>query len=52
MRSVLVMLVLVSHGLAFDGFGNDPLEIFSGGTIPLGSMAVHGFFVISGCLAT
>ena len=52
MRLALAMLVLVSHGFVVGGYGLDPLESFSGGTIALGSMAVHGFFVISGYLVS
>ena len=52
MRLVLAMLVLITHGFAVGGFGPDPLEAFSGETISLGSMAVHGFFVISGYLVS
>ena len=44
MRLVLAMLVLISRGFIAGGYGPDPLETFSGGTIALGPMAVHGFF--------
>ena len=50
LRLVLAMFVLISHGFAIGGYGDDPLERFSAGTRSLGSMAVHGFFVISGYL--
>ena len=52
MRLVLAMLVLITHGFAVGGYGPDPLEVFSAGTISLGSMSVHGFFVISGFLVS
>ena len=52
LRLALAMLVLISHAFAVGGFGDDPLEIFSGGTISLGSMAVQGFFAISGYLVS
>ncbi len=52
MRLMLAMLVLITHGFIVGGYGPDPLEVFSGGTISLGVMAVHFFFVISGYLVS
>ena len=51
-RLALAILVLITHGFAVGGYGGDPLERFSAGTISLGSFAVHGFFVISGYLVS
>lgn len=49
LRLVLAGLVLLSHTLKLHG-GSDPLGRLTGGDVDLGTMAVDGFFALSGFL--
>ena len=49
LRLFLAGLVLVSHTLKLHG-GEDPVGRFTGGFVDLGTMAVDGFFALSGFL--
>jgi peptidoglycan/LPS O-acetylase OafA/YrhL len=49
LRLFLAGLVLVSHTLKLHG-GEDPIGRFTGGFVDLGTMAVDGFFALSGFL--
>jgi peptidoglycan/LPS O-acetylase OafA/YrhL len=49
-RLVLAVLVLYSHSFPLSGQSADPLAIASRGLLNFGSVAVDGFFLISGCL--
>ena len=49
LRLVLAALVLVSHTLKLHG-GSDPLGRLTGGDVDMGTMAVDGFFALSGFL--
>lgn len=49
LRLLLAGAVLVSHGIKFGG-GEDPLGAVTGGRVDLGTVAVDGFFVLSGFL--
>lgn len=49
-RFVLAALVIVSHAFPLGGFGEDPFLRYTEGQTTLGSLAVAGFFVISGYL--
>jgi peptidoglycan/LPS O-acetylase OafA/YrhL len=49
LRLVLAGLVLVSHTLKLHG-GDDPLERLTRGNVDIGTMAVDGFFALSGFL--
>lgn len=51
-RLVLAFAVLVSHTFPLGGFGHDPGGTLSRGQATLGSLAVAGFFGISGYLIT
>jgi len=52
LRLVLASLVIVDHAFHLGGFGNDPLTDLSHGQASIGSVAVLGFFAISGYLIT
>jgi peptidoglycan/LPS O-acetylase OafA/YrhL len=53
LRLALASAVLVSHSYPLSGRPDrDPLARFSGGQVSLGTLAVLGFFVISGFLVT
>lgn len=49
LRLILATLVLVSHTLKLHG-GSDPLGRLTGGEVDLGTVAVDGFFALSGYL--
>ena len=49
LRLVLAGIVLLSHTLKLHG-GEDPVGRFTGGTVDLGTIAVDGFFALSGFL--
>lgn len=49
LRLVLATLVLVSHTMKLHG-GSDPLGRLTGGEVDLGTVAVDGFFALSGYL--
>ena len=49
LRLILALLVLASHTLTLAG-GVDPLGEFTGGNVDIGTVAVDGFFVLSGFL--
>lgn len=49
LRLGLAGLVLLSHTLTLSG-GSDPLGEFTGGVVDLGTVAVDGFFALSGFL--
>jgi peptidoglycan/LPS O-acetylase OafA/YrhL len=49
-RLVLALLVIVDHSFPLGGFGADPFYTLSRGQASLGSIAVAGFFAISGYL--
>jgi peptidoglycan/LPS O-acetylase OafA/YrhL len=51
-RLVLALAVLVSHTFPLGGFGHDPGTGITHGQSNLGSLAVAGFFAISGYLIT
>src|SRR4051812_9672898 len=51
LRLLLAGLVLLSHSLKLHG-GYDPLGRLTGGAVDLGTMAVDGFFALSGFLIT
>ncbi len=51
-RLVLALSVLVSHTFPLGGFGHDPGVGITRGQANLGSLAVAGFFAISGYLIT
>jgi peptidoglycan/LPS O-acetylase OafA/YrhL len=48
-RFGLAVLVMVSHSVTLGG-GTDPLGAVTGGVVDLGTVAVDGFFVLSGFL--
>lgn len=48
-RLILAGLVLVSHSIKLHG-GQDPIGRVTGGVVDLGTMAVDGFFALSGFL--
>src|SRR5579859_5243166 len=51
LRFAFAMIVLLNHALILGGFAaDDPLMYWSHGQISLASMAVDGFFVLSGFL--
>ena len=50
LRLVFAALVLVNHAFPLGGFGEDPLWALTKGQASFGSIAVLGFFVISGYL--
>lgn len=50
LRLVLASLVIFTHGFPLGGFGEDPLWNISRGQASLGTIAVGGFFAISGYL--
>lgn len=52
LRVLLAALVVFSHSYDVGGFGLDPLVIFSHGHQSFGSLAVAGFFALSGFLIT
>src|SRR5690348_14177211 len=49
LRLILAGLVLGSHTLKLHG-GHDPLEVVTGGSVDIGTVAVDGFFALSGFL--
>jgi peptidoglycan/LPS O-acetylase OafA/YrhL len=49
LRLLLAGLVLLSHTLKLHG-GSDPVGRFTGGNVDMGTMAVDGFFALSGFL--
>lgn len=49
-RLVLAALVIVDHAFPLGGFGADPVKELTQGQASLGSLAVGGFFAISGYL--
>jgi peptidoglycan/LPS O-acetylase OafA/YrhL len=51
-RLVLALAVLVSHTFPLGGFGHDPGSGITRGQANLGTLAVAGFFAISGYLIT
>lgn len=51
-RLILASLVIIDHAFPLGGFGEDPLLFFSNSQATLGSLAVGGFFAISGYLIT
>ena len=50
MRLVLAGLVIVGHAWPLGGYGAGPLAVWSHGAVGFGSLAVSGFFVLSGFL--
>ncbi len=50
LRLVLAALVIFHHSFPLGGFGEDPMIAWSHGQATLGSLAVAGFFAISGYL--
>ena len=52
LRLLLAMTVVVSHALTLGGFGADPIARWTYGRSSLGSLAVLGFFALSGFLLT
>lgn len=51
-RFALASLVIYSHAFQLSGQGEDHILRWSGGTISAGTVAVHGFFALSGFLIT
>lgn len=51
-RLLLAVAVLFTHAFPLGGFGADPLFGHTNGQVSIGSLAVGGFFVISGYLIT
>ncbi|MBF0673449.1 MAG: acyltransferase [Salinibacterium sp.] len=49
-RLALALLVIVDHAFVLGGFGFNPIHELTGGQASLGSIAVAGFFAISGYL--
>lgn len=49
-RLVLASLVIFDHAFPLGGFGADPIKVLTQGQASLGSLAVAGFFAISGYL--
>lgn len=52
LRFLLAALVVFSHSYVLGGFGPEPLGVFSHGSQSFGSLAVAGFFALSGFLIT
>ena len=52
LRFLLASLVVWSHSPGLGGFGTDPIARFSGGFENGGTLAVAGFFFLSGFLIT
>lgn len=52
MRTFFALLVIIGHSFHLGGFGTDTLVRFSHGTMAFGTLAVLGFFVLSGFLIT
>jgi len=52
LRLALATSVLVSHGIKFAGSEDDPLGRLTGTKADLGTVAVDGFFILSGFLIT
>jgi len=52
MRTAFALLVIVGHSFHLGGFGQDTLVRFSHGDLAFGTLAVLGFFVLSGFLIT
>lgn len=52
MRTAFALLVIVGHSFHLGGFGPDTLVRFSNGQLAFGTMAVLGFFILSGFLIT
>lgn len=51
-RFFLAMLVMFGHTYGLGGFGKDPIKIILRGQESSGTLAVYGFFLISGFLVT
>ncbi|MGL4340629.1 MAG: acyltransferase family protein [Rhodoglobus sp.] len=49
-RLILASVVLVDHAFPLGGYGADPVLAMTGGQASLGTLAVAGFFAISGYL--
>jgi peptidoglycan/LPS O-acetylase OafA/YrhL len=49
LRLLLAGIVLLSHTLKLHG-GSDPVELLTGSSVDMGTMAVDGFFALSGFL--
>lgn len=52
MRTAFALLVILGHSFHLGGYGPDWLVRFSGGQIAFGTLAVLGFFMLSGYLIT
>lgn len=52
MRTAFALLVIVGHSFHLGGFGLDTLARFSNGQQAFGTLAVLGFFILSGYLIT
>lgn len=52
MRTAFAVLVIVGHSYHLGGFGPDLLVRFSNGQLAFGTVAVLGFFILSGFLIT
>lgn len=52
MRTAFALLVIIGHSFHLGGFGPDTLTRFSSGTLAFGTVAVLGFFILSGYLIT
>lgn len=52
MRTAFALLVIVGHSYHLGGFGPDLLARFSKGQMAFGTVAVFGFFMLSGFLIT
>lgn len=52
MRTFFALLVIVGHAFHLGGFGPDTLARASQGELAFGTVAVHGFFILSGFLIT
>ncbi|MBS0656736.1 MAG: acyltransferase [Verrucomicrobia bacterium] len=50
LRFVLAATVIYSHSFQLAGFGEDPLQKWSAGSLSFGGLAVHAFFTLSGFL--
>src|SRR5271165_7335160 len=52
LRFLFAGAVIWSHSFGLGGFGIDPVQRYSGGTETAGTLAVAGFFFLSGFLIT
>jgi peptidoglycan/LPS O-acetylase OafA/YrhL len=48
LRLLMALAVLIAHSFPLGGFGSDPVQSISGGQANIGSLAVIGFFAMSG----